>query len=167
MTINVDDKKFFEVELNTNSPNECSPKFPDGSPFGIIIAAPKRVSFEYGKTVGEHGKMMSVPICGTVFMDIPSPPTDELMVFHVMDTVTGDIYEKPIVDLDESPDEPFPEEDQFPSPEELEDLSVISYFNYDLLDYIKLSSNPGIYNVKVLWRGKQSNTVTIEIYEKK
>ncbi len=50
----IDDRDFFKVELDTFSPNQCSPNFPDESTRGIIISAPKRAPFEYGKSVGER-----------------------------------------------------------------------------------------------------------------
>jgi hypothetical protein len=161
------DKKFFEVELDTNSPNDCTPELPDDDEYlGIMIAAPSRAPFKLGEPVGARGSFANVPICGAFVMDIPSPPTDEPMMFHVVNRATGDEYEGPIVMADEVTDIPPPEDTPVPA-EDLEGMSVTGYFNHNLVDYVPLPVGPAVYDVTVLWRGKKSNTVTVELFEEK
>lgn len=160
-----EDKKFFAIELDTNSPNECSPKVPSGAGQVIAIAAPTRVPFERGK-LGPRGAFAIVPICGTTMMSVPSPPTNEPIVFHVQDPKTKKTYEGPLRMLDESPDIP-PDDDVPPSPESLKGVFVTSYFNQNLLDHVALPIGAGKYEVYVSWRGVISNHVPFEIFEQK
>lgn len=159
-----EDRLFFEVELGTNSPCECTPALPDGATQVIVIAAPTRVPFELGVATGERGKFTSIPICAAYVMNVPSPPSDEPILFHVTNRETGKQYEGPLQEVDESPEEPPPEDDPVPA-ETLVGVSVTGYFNHNLLDHVSLPPEQGTHEISVSWRGVRSNVAVVDLLE--
>lgn len=162
----INQQLFLNVPLNTNEPTPCSPSEPDINWRGIVINAPKQVTFKHGKKVGEYGAFAAIPICGYYLLNVPLVPWTKPKRLFAVDKDTGVIYSGDVVELDPSPQIPPPPEDEEPlTPEEVEGLATGGYFNPNLADFVRLSEKPAIYDVYVEFREFRSNVVTIEIIE--
>lgn len=163
----IDQKLFLKVPLNSNEPNPCSPQQPDPNWRGILIQAPKQVTFKGSEKVGEYGAFAAIPICGYYFLNVPTEPTDESMRLVAVDRRTGTAYSGDIIELNPSPEEPPPEDEEPLSTEEVKGLASGGYFNPNLADFVRLPEEPAVYNVLVEYRGFKSNVVTIALVEEK
>jgi hypothetical protein len=161
----IDDHLFDNVEIGSNEPWPCSPPEPDAPDWlGILIRAPKRVTFKPGQTFGEQKVFAKVPICGFfLFAASASPDASfEPMKCVAKDEKTGKIYSGPIVDL--NPGEPAPPPEAPPiAPGDLDGFSSGGYFNINLVDFARIPPGPGRYQVHVEGGRHRSNIVSIEI----
>ncbi len=157
-------KVFLEVPLNTFERTNCSPPEPDPSWRGVVIQAPRRVSFKRGVRVGETKAFAAIPICGLYVLDVPFPVVEDVVQLVAQDKKTGKIYSGPIVELDPSPEAPHPGRPPLRK-EDVEGLATGRYFNPNLADFVKLPEAPAVYEVYAEVRGIRSNLVTIEIVE--
>jgi len=162
----IDQKLFLDVPLNSKAPNRCSPPNPGPAWRGVMIRAPKRVIFERDKRIGKYGAFAAIPICGYYFVDVVVDPEAKPMRLVAVDKQTGKIYSGDLVDLEPDIDEP-PEDEEPVGPDKLKGLATGGYFNPNLADFVNLPEAPGIYNVHVEYRNFKSNVVTIELVEKK
>jgi hypothetical protein len=160
----IDQKLFLKVPLNSNEPNPCSPQQPDPTWRGILIQAPKQVAFKRGEKVGKYDAFAAIPICGYYLLDVPAEPSDEPMRLVAVDRRTGTVYSGDIVRLSRSPVKPPPPSEPLTA-EELEGLAAGGYFNPNLANYVHLPEEPSVYNVHVELREFRSNPVIIEIVE--
>lgn len=148
-------QKFFEIKLDTASPNECSPILTSDATKEIRLAAPTHSPLSASPVV--------IPICGTFVMPVPSPPTDEPIMFHVLVVATGDSFAGPLRCLDEHPQAPPPESEPLPA-EATANMMVGGYFNQNLLDHVEFPLEKGVYEVTVRFQGVESNSVRIELF---
>jgi len=165
-----DDSAFAEVKLNSLEPNACSPEPPDAAFRGILIRAPKRVTFDPDERVGDRDAFAAIPICGIYILDVGSmPPHDntiEAMELVAVNDETEAEYTGRMMDPD--PQVP-PPADGLPPPDKAENVgvSVSGYFNPNLADYVALPEEPATYTVYVRLGEKiTSNEVKIELVEK-
>ncbi len=163
----IDQKLFLNVPLNSNDPNPCSPPDPGPDWRGIKIQAPEQVLFKRGERVGEYGAFAAITICGYYLMDVPTVPWTQPMRLFAVDTTTGTGYSGDVIELDPSPEEPPPEDEEPLSPEEVKGLASGGYFNPNLADFVRLPEEPAVYNVHVEYRGFKSNVVTVALVEEK
>jgi len=160
----IDEKLFLDVQVNTDDVNPCSPPMPNDFEWrGVIIRAPKRVVFKKGKR-SRDGAFAVIPICGYCVVNI-TPSTSPIILFAI-DKMNNKKYSGELIDLDSSHREQPPRQKPI-SPDEIEGLAVGSYFNPNLADFVKIPEKPAVYDVYVEYRGYRSNTVTIELVEEK
>jgi hypothetical protein len=149
-------EKFGKVLLNTSVASECSP--PEQLPTwrGIIINAPETIK---GR-VGDSG--ISIPICGYYQLAMDALEASGPMRFVVKHKDSDSIYRGAMIEEDASPDVPSPNEKAL-SPEQMKRMASGSYFNPDLLRYVKMPTAPGSYDVYAEYAGAKSNTVSFMI----
>jgi hypothetical protein len=169
----VTDEMFRDVETGVLGPTPCSPKKPADPSFrGILINAPKRVSFKKGFPGEGLGTFTTIPICGYYILDVPYPPKHESMLgalrLVAVNKDTGKKYTGPVIDRSDGV--PPPKTPPF-TEEQLRGVYVGGYFNPNLVEPVRLPEAPAVYDVHVELgnRGEggfvESNTVTIEIHE--
>lgn len=158
----MDDHDFFDVEMGSNSPNGCSPSAPSGH--GLLIQAPTKTSFTAGEPVDEGHAFAMIPICGAYTVEVPKTPSDDAVMIVALDMASGKRFQGPILEIDPSPMAPMPDIEPF-TPEELEGLSVTSYFNANVARFVALPHASARYEVWVEFRGLSSNKVIIEVEE--
>jgi hypothetical protein len=158
----MDDHEFFDVELGSNSPNGCSPSAPLGH--GLVIQAPTKTSFKRGEPADDGHAFAVIPICGVYDVEVPKTPSDDAVLIIALDVASGKRHEGPIREIDPSPMAPEPDVVPF-TPEELEGMSVTSYFNANVARFVGLPTAAARYEIWVEFRGMSSNRVVIEVEE--
>lgn len=159
----VDDKLFKDVPLNTRERSRCSPRDPGPNWRGILLNAPKQVSFRRGQS-GDGGSFLSVPVCGLYTLALADLINGAPMKIHATDTKTRQIYTGTVVDNDPSPEEPPP----FPTtidPATLTQLATSSYFNVNVTSYVALPAGSAVYDIVIEYGGRRSDKVTIAVVE--
>lgn len=164
----IPDEMFKNIQTGSLEPNPCSPKEPDASFRGILINAPKQVTFKKGQSIGRLGAFAMIPICGYYHLNVPSPPKYnnifEAMTLVAINTETKKMYAKPMME----PDTVIPPPRREPPPREVvANISVAGYFNPNLADYVTLPQVPGIYDIHVELEEMKSNSVQIKLVEEK
>ena len=159
----INDQSFRDVPLNTREQNPCSPKDPGPQWRGILIQAPTQVSFGHGAVAREV--FAAIPICGLYTLDLSSLMNGAPMKLIAIDKKTQKIYTGAVVDEDPSPEEPPPTSEPL-DPAKLKGLATSSYFNLNLVSYVRLPAHLALYDVMVEYGGMQSNKVPIEIVER-
>jgi hypothetical protein len=162
------DEMFEAVQVGSLGPNPCSPKEPDPSFRGILINAPKQVSFKKGQRIGRLGAFALIQVCGYYHLNVPSPPKYdniiEAMTLVATNIKTQQRYVGPMMEPDTVAPPPSREP---PSREEVANISVAGYFNPNLADYVNLPLEPGTYDIHVELDEMKSNVVRIELLESK
>ncbi|GMV95715.1 MAG: hypothetical protein AMXMBFR83_00860 [Phycisphaerae bacterium] len=156
----IDDDEFRNVPLNTNDENPCSPQVADRAWRGIVIRAPRRVTFKPGAA----RPFAVIPICGYKLLEVPAKPSQERIRLVAVNRATGATYSGEVVELDPSPQEPPPEAPPL-SAKELKGLASGGYFNPNLTDFVELPETTATYLVHVEFQGAKSNVVTIAVVE--
>jgi hypothetical protein len=160
--MDMDPQDFLDVPLNQNQPHRCSPTQKDPRWRGVLIRAPSRVSFKEGESVGDRGTFAAIPICGYFHMDLRLDIPLDPMLLVAVDRKTKQVFSGPIVELDESPEIPPP--DELPVTEEqIKGMAGGGYFNPNLADFVELPQVSATYDVHLEYRGFDSNVVTIEL----
>jgi hypothetical protein len=156
------DEKFKSVVLNSFEKHACSPKPPGDSFEGIVISAPRRVSFKAGERVGPRGAFAAIPVCG--YYSVPAstvPPGKDLtgsIRLVVRDYQAHQEYSGMMID----PDPPPPAKDvPLPDAKEQAGLRVGGYFNPNLADTVALPAKPATYAVQAELGGFKSNIVRV------
>lgn len=162
----INDNMFQEVQLNTNRQYACSPSPPGPNWKGVVIQAPKTVTFKPGEVVGSSGAFAAIPICGYSLVSASVKPEKPMRIVAV-NISTGIVYSGEIVNLDPSPEVPPPFDEEPLSEEEVIGIDVGKYFNPNLADFVKIPHEAAQYNVHVEYRDFKSNVVTIDLVEKK
>ena len=166
------DKMFENVELDTLEPSPCSPEIPDDPSFqGILINAPRKVTFKRRKRIGFKRVVASIPICGYLQQLVSKIPEegDEALLIVAINKKTQKEYSGYMVYPEM--EEPPPPDEQPLTEEEIEDLSIGIYFNPNLPVYVPLPEEAGVYDIHVELGEREtedflkSNVVTIEIIE--
>ena len=157
----IDEKLFENVPLNTRELSPCSPKDPGPNWRGILIQAPKQVSF--GRT-GKGETYKAIPVCGLYTLDMLSLMDGKPMRLIAVDKHSQKIYTGEVIDEDPSPEVPPPGQEPLDYAQ-LKGLATGSYFNVNLVSYVKLPVHLTEYEVMVEYGGNQSNKVTIKIVE--
>lgn len=169
----VDDEMFKDVETGVLAPTPCSPKKPADPTFrGILINAPKQVSFKKGAPGGRTGAFATIPICGYYILDVSSPPKFKsylgTLQLVAVSRNTGRKYTGPVVDRRDGV--PPPKTKPF-TEEQLKGVYVGGHFNPNLLEFVRLPKTAAVYDVHVELGNHgeegffESNIVTIEIIE--
>jgi hypothetical protein len=161
----IDDKLFDDVELNASVSNRCTPPEPEDFDWvGILIRAPRRVTFTPGKTFGISNVFARIPICGFYMypVTLKTPSRDEAMKCVVKDQETGVVYQGVVRDMSIDDPAPDPEPAEI-DPKDLEGLVSGGYFNLNLAEQVQLPPRPCRYLVYVEGGGYRSNVVSIEI----
>lgn len=158
----IEPRNFENIPLNSYEPSECSPESPGPSWRGMVIRAPERVTFEKGRESSIDGAFAAIPICGYYLIEYSQMPEAQAMRFVATDIGTGIRYFGDLLEQDESPEEPEPD-DEPADPEELEGMASGGYFNSNLAHYVELPEASGLYDVYVEWGETRSNVVRIEV----
>jgi len=161
-----DDRLFLNVPLNTNDRNPCSP--PDMGPVwrGVMIRAPRRVFLKRSTIGGRSVTLPDIPICGYMLLDVPTVPSNYRLRLVAIDVATGKTYSGNVVELDRSPTVPPPVKPKPLTPQEAAGLASGGCFNPNLTDFVDLPKLPAVYAVHVEFRGRKSNSVTIEVVKR-
>lgn len=160
----MDPKLFLGVPLNTFERTQCTPPEPDLSWRGVVIQAPRKVSFKRGARIGETKSFAAIPICGLYVLAVSWPLEEDVILLVARDIRTEKIYSGPIVNLNPRPEAPHPGRPPLRK-EDVEGMATGRHFNPNLADFVKLPEEPGIFQVYAEVRGNRSNVVTIEIVE--
>ena len=160
----MDPTHFLGVPLNTFERTQCTPPEPDPSWRGVVIQAPRRVSFKRGARIGESKAFAAIPICGLYVLAVSWPLEEDAILLVAKDIRTERSFSGPIVRLNPGPEAPHPGRPPLRK-EDVARLASGRYFNPNLADFVKLPEEPGIYQVYAEVRGHRSNVVTIEIVE--
>ena len=165
-----DDPRFGQVTLNSRGPTPCSPRAPLPSFRGILVAAPARVTFARGQSVGRLGAFAAVPLCIYYCLEParvkPHDNTIEALRLVAKDLATGDVHTGHIIDPD--PKAPLPPDVAALAPPDraaLARMAVGGYVNPNLADYLPIPAAPAVYAVHVELEPYTSNTVRIELVE--
>ena len=162
----INDNMFQEVQLNTNRQYACSPSPPKLNWKGVVIRAPKTVTFKHGEVVGTSGAFAAIPICGHSLVSASIEPEKPMRIVAVNNS-TGIVYSGEIVNLDPSPEAPPPLDEEPLSEEEVIGIDVGKYFNPNLAEFVKIPHEAAQYNVHIEFRDYKSNVVTINVVEEK
>lgn len=154
---------FADVPLHSNEPHACSPAEPPPDWRGVTIRAPSRVSFKRGEVAGPYDSFAAIPICGFFFVDAQLHGADEPMQLIAVDQQSGQRYSGAIVELDPSPEDPPPDDDEPVPADAYAGIASGGYFNANLPDYVDLPVQSAVYRVHVEFRNHQSNAVLIEL----
>lgn len=156
-----------QVSLNENGPNPMSPPQQDPHWRGIIITAPKQVTFKAGQVIDEFGAFAAVPLCAYQCFDMLAVPVEEYTKITATDVKTGTAYEGDIVELDPGSDIPIPEDQEDPpTAEELKGMAYAGWLNPNLTNFVAIPQVSATYEVFMSYRGFKSNKVTIELIKK-
>jgi hypothetical protein len=159
------DRVFFEVSLESDGANACSPRYPGPNWLGIVIRAPSRAPFRREALPDAHGAFATIPICGFYQVPVIPDPAKPGVVLTAVDRATRKTYSGMITSLDPSPVVPPRRTSPPPSPSELKGLSVGCHFNTNLLWFVKVPAAPAVYEVFATFKGQTSNKVTVELFE--
>ena len=177
MANGLDDEKFKTVTINSRTHNPCSPEEPGHRFLGILINAPKKVSFKKDNA-SERGKTFAIiPICGLYLLKVKdqakySGKVEEAMRLVAVSKETGKEYSGRLIapePVPTIPDAPLPSL----SPEQLADMATGGDFNPNLAEQVPLPAALGSYDVYVELGERdsddylKSNVVCIEIIEEK
>ena len=158
-------KKFAKVTINSSEPNECSPSNYGLAPTweGIKINAPKEI------VIPKDSKDIIIPICGYYCIATIKLMKTLPLKINLRHLKTNTVFSGPLLHKDYSPDspDPFESEGDEINPEELKDMYSASYFNYNILDHVKIPSlQSGKYEIFVE-RGKiKSNNMIIKLLKR-
>jgi hypothetical protein len=165
------DDMFDEVVLDSQESNVCSPEVYDPEFFGIMINAPKIVTFDKSAQEDTGGGFARIPICGFYMLD---GLTFEkyARVIAAMEIVATDImrsavYTGRVAGLASR----IPKEHHRLTPEQLADMAIGGFFNPNLAERVMLPPKAATYDVHVELGKKdteefiQSNSVTVQIVE--
>ncbi len=164
MQVKTENCRFKKVRMNINEKNSCSPKI-DTPGLGLIINAPKKVKFKKGKLVDEFGAFAAIPICGYYNVEVVIGK-EEPMKLVAVNRLTKEVYSGDIIVLDESPIVPPPKREPL-KPEDVAGMTVGGYINPNLANFVKIPDESAVYDVHIEFRNRKSNSVTIELIEKK
>jgi hypothetical protein len=147
---------FTSVPINSMEQNICSPSNPGPEWRGILINAPEEIGFALGET------RIILPICGYYHLDMESLLESQPLKFNVSKKGEDHFFSGFLLDKDPSPQEPEPFSTEVRK-EDLKDLSLGSYFNPNLIDYVNVPLITGEYQVFVEYGGIKSNTVIVKV----
>ena len=151
-TMNNSSAKFFDIQMNTQEQNECSPAARLPGWKGILINAPSLID----------ASKSALPICGYYKLKIADIVDSEPLTVHVYEINSERVYTGLLVDIDENPMEPEPGQTD-DDMAQFGNMAVGSYFNHNLLDYVEMPFVTGIYEISVEFAGQKSNVVTINV----
>ena len=152
--------KFSQVPLNTRMQTDCSP--PEQLPTwrGLILQAPEHVVLRPGD------EKNAIPVCGYYQLDMAklqkAGPLTLVVVQKGKEKSEDAVYRGAMVDEDPSPEVP-PPDDRGLKPADMAGMASGSYFNPDLLHYVRMPATPGRYEVYAEYAGARSNTVSITL----
>ena len=147
---------FSSIPINRMEQNDCSPANPGPEWRGILINAPVEMGFALGET------RIILPICGYYHLDMESLLESQLLKFYVFRIGEDHIFSGFLLDKDPSPQAPEPFSTEVKK-EDLKGVSLGSYFNPNLLDYVNVPLITGKYQIFVEYGGMKSNTVTVKV----
>lgn len=149
--------KFSKVLINSNQASECSP--PEQLPNwrGVLINSPETV------VLSASAESASIPICGYYQLGMDKLDESGPLRFVVRQKETDSVYRGIMLQEDSSPEEPHPDGDRKPSAAQMKNMAVGAYFNPNLLDYVKMPTTPGQYEVYAEYAGSKSNTANFRI----
>lgn len=170
---------FKKVETDTFVQNLCSPEPLDRNIFqGILIKAPKEVTFQRGDRIGPFGAFAFIPVCGFYELgleSIPSSVTDICESIRVVarhHTTDAEFF-GPLVQPVEGTALPVasPELDPPQKPQVPPGFTVGGYFNSNVAQYLDLPQISASYDIHTELGDRDgdpfitSNTVTVNIIE--
>ncbi len=156
--MSMDPAVFEQVPVGTHARAAASPTPPPDPRWrGILLAAPRVVR-------PRAGAAPVVPLCLYAMLDVPSPPLAEGMRVVVTGATLAQPVSGPVVDVDESPEVPPPDEAPH-DPATLRGVAVGGYQNHDLLALVRLPRGAAVYTVHIELGSARSNEVTVEIAE--
>lgn len=154
--MSMDPAVFAQVSVGTHARNAASPTPPPDPRWrGILLAAPRVVRPRAGATA-------SVPLCLYAMLDVPAAPLAEGMRVVVTGPSLAQPVAAPVVDVDESPSVPPPDEAPH-DPATLRGVAVGGYQNHDLMALVGLPHGSAVYTVHLELGSTRSNEVTVEI----
>lgn len=166
----IDQAMFLKVPINTEEENACSPFVGDPEWAGVIIQAPEVVLFEKTsisrKDCLNHESFAVVPLCGFYSLPVTGGKTTEPMTIVAEDIKSRKVYRGIVHEEDPNPIVPPPTTAP-KDPKMREGVFTESYFNPNLVDFVDIPHVPAVYNVHIEFWGYKSNTVTIELRERK
>lgn len=171
------DKKAFHLPENCDftrvkglyTKNECTPQIKDLNFRGIVINAPREVSFKKGATETPFGGFSKIPICGRYIHDLSVPlplgrTFEESMIFVAVDARTNKAYSGKI-QFKGTPVPPSISEDKKTDKKDLSKRSIGGYFNPNLSEIVDIPVQEGEYLVYVTLGSYKSNVVRIKVAE--
>lgn len=148
--IEMDEDIFAKVVFNSRTANPCSPQEPDPEFLGILINAPKSVSFKAGERVGMDDAFAAIPVCGFYMLEMQYQrkyhDVVEAMRLVAVEKETGWEFSGSVM----RPRPTIPNTKRpHVSDEQIRNMATGGYFNPNLAERVALPAVPGEYDVFV------------------
>jgi hypothetical protein len=148
------DKSFFEVLLTSEERTLCSPDEMPSNWIGIVINAPLNID----------NNQFVFPICGFYRLSLASINDSDPLKILVRHIETDMQYTGFLIDIDDNPEEPFPLSEGLEGDVgNYENMTLASYFNPNILDYVDMPLIVGRYQVVIEYGNEKSNQVLVSI----
>lgn len=155
-TMSMDPAVFEQVTPGLHARNAASPAAPaDPRWRGVLLAAPRVVR-------PRGGRAPSIPLCLYAMLDVPLEPHPRGWRAVVSGPTLAEPLDVPMVDVDQSPDEPPPPPPPR-DPETFRGVAAGGYQNHDLGQLASLPRGAGVYTVHVELGPARSNEVTVQV----
>ncbi len=147
---------FSTVNTYSNEQNPCSPENPGITWRGILLNAPKEI------ILSPLEDSIVIPICGFYQLDLSKMQQSEALKFVVTIAEPKGSFSGFMIDSDPNHDAPNPDEKPI-DPKDLVGMSTSTYFNLNLLTYVKFPTIAGEYRVFADYAGSRSNILNFKI----
>ena len=157
--------EFAHVPINTQQEHDLTPQNPDPGWRGVAIRGPEQVTLpQAGSPPAPDGSFAIVPICGFYRVGMDAQ-IDEPIKLVAREQASGRQFSGLVRDEDPSPEIPPPDDIPPADPSTFAGQSVGSAFNPNLLRYVTLPREAGVYEVHAEFAGYRSNVIRIELIE--
>ena len=147
-------KSFFEIPLNSEEKTACSPGDMPSNWLGIVINAPLNI---------DNNKFV-FPVCGFYRLSLASMNDSDPLKILVRHIETDMEYTGFLIDIDDNSEEPFPFTEGLEGDVgNYESMTLASYFNPNILDYVDMPFIAGSYQVVIEYGNEKSNEVLVSI----
>ena len=157
--------EFAHVPINTQQEHDLTPQNPDPGWRGVAIRGPEQVTLpQAGSPPAPDGSFAIVPICGFYRVGMDAQ-IDEPIKLVAREQASGRQFSGLVRDEDPSPEIPPPDDIPPADPSTFAGQSVGSAFNPNLLRYVTLPREAGVYEVHAEFAGYRSNVIRVELLE--
>jgi hypothetical protein len=147
-------QSFFDISLSSDERTLCSPAEKPSGWIGVVINAPLNID----KT------RLVFPVCGFYRLSLTNITDSEPLKIWVRHVESGIEYMGFLIDIDNSLEAPMPFNEALDKDaSQYESMTLGSYFNPNILDYVEMPYIVGNYQVVLEYGYEQSNMVRVSI----